>query len=461
MKIIMPKLGLTMTEGTLARWLKAEGDAVKQGEILFEFENDKALMEFESPEDGILAEILALEGETVPCGTPVARLEPSIIRRQSHDHHQSDQAEPTDESVGQSFDFTPDRSPSLSMSQSPHPSISATPAAKRLARELQIDLSTITGRGPQSRIQAADVEAAASLAVSQTAPAAPARRAITPVAKQLATELEMDWQQIAGSGPGGRVVKEDVLRLTMPQITAPPVSPVRVQPLTGVRAIIARRMSESAFTAPHVTLFTEADATALVEARHQLNAELGDRLKISYNTLFIALVARALQDQPQLNACIVDQEIHYYSEINIGLAVDTERGLLVPVIRQANQLDLVKIQQSSDVLIQRALAGKSLSDDLTGGTFTLTNLGLFDIDGFTPIINPPQAAILGVGRIAAKPVVAGSEVAIRQMVTLSLSFDHRVADGGPAARFLQRVKQLVERPFALAISNQLPVASER
>ena len=444
MDIIMPKLGLTMTEGTLARWLKAEGEPVKQGEILFEFESDKSLMEFECPTDGVLTHILIPEGQTVPCGTPVAILETV--------------------SISQSPNLSPS-SPPLPRSPVLTLPIFATPAAKRRARELGFDLSTVAGRGPQGRIQVADVEAATETTLAET----PAREAITPVAKKVATDFKVDWTQITGSGAGGRVVKEDILQATSSpsDVTAAvphaqPETQANIQPLSGVRGVIARRMSESAFSAPHVTLFTEGDASALVEARTQLNAELAGQAgqasdtppppKISYNALLTAIAARALRDHPHLNACLVDNEIRYYDNINIALAVDTERGLLVPVIRRADQLDLVEIQRRGDHLIQAALEGRSLPDDLSGGTFTITNLGMFDVDGFTPIINQPQAAILGVGRIVAKPVAAaGDEIIVRRMITLSLSFDHRIVDGGPAARFLQRIKQLIERPFALAL----------
>jgi pyruvate dehydrogenase E2 component (dihydrolipoamide acetyltransferase) len=313
-------------------------------------------------------------------------------------------------------------------------------------------MAAINGRGPQGRIHMADVEAAA-----RTAAPEPVRKAITPLAKRLASDLELDWTQISGSGPGERVVKQDILAAASPPVEAPAVVGIsRVQPLIGVRGVIARRMSQSAFTAPHVTLFTEADASALVEARAQLNAELArGGVKISYNALLIAIAARVLRDHPDLNAGLVDDQIHYYADINMALAVDTERGLLAPVIRNADRLDLVALQQTGDELIQRALGGQSRPDDLTGGTFTLTNLGMFDIDGFTPIINQPQAAILGIGRIAARPVVGpDNEVRVGQMMTLSLSFDHRLVDGGPAARFLQRIKQLIERPFALMIPTR-------
>jgi len=445
MQIVMPKLGLTMTEATLTRWVKNVGERVQQDEILFEFESDKSLMEYECPADGILTEILVPEGETVDCGTPLAILETMGQPQPAGKKAEEQRSQEAREQVASPATGSLPSSPQIANKQSPTTNYqSATPAAKRRARELGVNLAEINGRGPQGRIHMADVEDA-----QQKAPAITA----TPVAKRMASELAVDLAQISGSGPGGRVVKEDVLQATQSQ--AEPAAPSDiyrdVQPLSGVRGVIARRMSESAFSAPHVTLFTEVDASALVEARTQLNTELGGTVKISYNTLLVAIVSRALQDHPPLNACLVDDEIRQYRDINIALAVDTERGLLVPVIRNTERLDLVTIQQTGEALIERALAGKSLPDDLTGGTFTITNLGMFDVDGFTPIINQPQAAILGVGRIVAKPVAVDNQVSIRQMVTLSLSFDHRLVDGGPAARFLQRVKQLTERPFALLL----------
>lgn len=442
MQIVMPKLGLTMTEGTLTQWHKAEGDEVVQGDILFEFESEKSVLEFECPANGTLAQHLIAEGQTVPCGTPVAVLETAVIVPQTQESKET--------AAIKSLPVESSPAPPLPRSPSPLPP-QATPAAKRRARELGVDISAINGRGPQGRVHVVDVESVARSAISTSL-----REAATPMAKRLASDLNVDLAQIPGSGLSGRVIKDDVLQAT----SAPSEAlSANIQPLTGVRGVIARRMSESAFTAPHVTLFTEADASALVQARLQLNAELAQQsppVRLSFNAVLIALLAKALREQPHLNACVVDDEIHTYPDINIALAVDTERGLLVPVIRNADRLDLVTIQQRGDDLIQRALSGKSLPDDLTGGTFTLTNLGMFDIDGFTPIINQPQAAILGVGRIAARPVVGPNNLIVaREMMTLSLSFDHRIVDGGPAARFLQRVKQLVERPFALAIpANQ-------
>jgi pyruvate dehydrogenase E2 component (dihydrolipoamide acetyltransferase) len=404
----MPKLGLTMTEATLTRWYKAAGDSVRRDEVIFEFESEKSVMEYECPVEGVLTELLVVEGQTVPCGTTVATL--------------------------QAIGSTPVVAASPPSTQPA--AITATPAAKRLARERGLDLTGMAGSGPEGRVQLADVEAAA-------------HRTVTPAAERMATELGLDWTQVAGSGSGGRVHKADV------EAAAPaPVMPSTPPPplVGGPRAVIARRMSESAFTAPHVTLFSEAEATALVEARRQLNAELTGAAKISYNALLMAMVARLLPEHPALNAGLIEGEIRLYDDINIALAVDTERGLLAPVVRHVDRLGLLAIQQTGDALIKRAIAGQSRPDDLTGGTFTLTNLGMYEIDGFTPIINQPQAAILGVGRIAPKAVVApAGEIVARQMLTLSLSFDHRMVDGAPAARFLQRVKQLIERPMALLL----------
>ena len=467
MQIVMPKLGLTMTEATLSSWKKREGESVVEGEIVFEFESDKATMEYEAPASGLLASILVSAGQTVPCGTAVAVLETEVasdaVARAS---------ERTQVSAGDTVAVL--RAPaSTGPALGADAAVEATPAARRRARELGVSLAGLRGRGPNGRLHLADVEALSTAHLSTTQAFAgamkPLRVEATPIARKLAADLGLDLEVIRGSGPGGRVTRDDVLATAGPLLALPasssaepvpvragavlrPAAPVaRVEPLRGVRGVIARRMAESAFTAPHVTLHTEADATALVQARQQINEELAGRVKVSYNALLVAICARALIEHPRLNACLVDDAIHFYEPIHIALAVDTERGLLVPVIRDANRLDLVAIQRAGDELIQRALAGASLPDDLAGGTFTITNLGMFDVDGFTPIINQPQAAILGAGRIVSKPVDVGGEVGLRQRMALSLSFDHRIVDGGPAARFLQRVKQLVERPFVLAL----------
>ncbi len=458
MDIVMPKLGLTMTEGTLTEWLKEEGDFIRQGDILFLFESEKATMEFESPAGGVVGALLVSPGTTVECGTSVASL---IIEGAS------EVTPPTAPHISDSVDSpTVGGASTVGVSRpaadSARPAdVVATPAAKRLARELDVALRDVSGRGPNGRIHVADVEQFAKQQISETGIATAVE--MTPVARRLAEDVGLDLQQVSGTGTAGWITRNDVIAAIRVGLVSPASTMARVQPptyerrkpLTGMRAVIARRMSESAFTAPHVTLHTDGDATALVAARQQINAELDDgSANISYNAFLVALVARALREHPMLNACLVEEEILIYGTVNIALAIDTERGLVVPVIRDADRLSLIDIQNTADVLIQRALSGTSLPDDFSDGTFTITNLGMFDIDGFTPIINQPQSAILGVGRIVSTPVDAGGTVAFRERMTLSLSFDHRIVDGGPAARFLQRVKQLIERPFALALTTE-------
>jgi pyruvate dehydrogenase E2 component (dihydrolipoamide acetyltransferase) len=324
----------------------------------------------------------------------------------------------------------------------------ATPKARVLARELGVDLAAVAGTGPDGRVQAEDVQSAHVAA--QVAPIK-----ATPLARRIAASEGIDLATLQSAGAEGAITREDVeraLRERRPAAGEVEQRPAgRAIPHSALRRTIADRMTRSAFTAPHVTLMTEAEATNLVSARSQLNQEVEAADKISYNALLAALTARALREHPNVNARWEADGIYLLEEINIALAVDTERGLVTPVLRNVDRLNLVEIQRGYAALADRALAGRSLPDDYASGAFTITNLGAAEVDGFTPIINPPQAAILGVGRIVEKPVARDGAVVIRPMATLSLSFDHRIVDGAPAARFLQRFKQLVERPIALLV----------
>lgn len=434
MQVILPKLGLTMTHGTLVEWLKQPGDSVQAEESLCTYETEKVTLELPAPAAGVLSEILVPAGTTIPAGTAVCVVLP----------------------VGE----MPSPRGNREAASAP-PAHLATPKARAEARRLGVDLATVTGRGPGGRIHAADVLAA---------PAAGEPIRATPLARRMAASQGVDLSRVRGTGPDGMITREDVAAAT----TAPtpqPVAPAGQElpagqavaasaspagtliPHSALRRTIAERMSQSAFSAPQVTLTTEAEATNLVSARAQLNAELPEAERISYNTLLAALVAVALREQPHLNATWAADGLHLLGEINIALAVDTERGLLTPVLHGVDRLGLRTIQAGYAALTGRALAGKSLSEDFADGTFTITNLGGLDVDAFTPIINPPQAAILGVGRIVEKPVARDGAVVIRPLLTLSLTFDHRAVDGAPAARFLQRVKQLVERPLALLLQK--------
>lgn len=484
MQVIMPKLGLTMTHGTIAEWLKQPGDRVKAEESLCVYETEKVTLELPAPAEGVLTEILAPVGTAVAAGGAVCTVETPDDRRVMADGSQRSESR-AQEAGGREQPPTRNMQHPLAVGH-----VFASPKAKSLARQLGVDLSRVTGRGPEGRVQAADIPpltpsltARVSGAQGENAPGVRGAIKATPLARRIATAEGIDLRTLTGSGPEGTITREDVEAVIgeagtgkkgpAAEISRQPSPAGRelgttapgetVLPLTTLRRIIGERMSQSASSAPQVTLMTEAEATNLVSARQQLNEELAlnvsgaskapgtSGLKISYNALFAALVARALREYPQLNATFAPDGIHLLAQINIALAVDTERGLMTPVLPRVDELNLAAIQRGYDALTGRALAGKSLPADFEGGTFTITNLGSLDVDGFTPIINPPQAAILGVGRIVEKPVARDGAVVIRPMLTLSLSFDHRIVDGAPAAKFLQRIKQLVERPMALLV----------
>jgi pyruvate dehydrogenase E2 component (dihydrolipoamide acetyltransferase) len=335
--------------------------------------------------------------------------------------------------------------------------IFSSPRARKLAREKGVDLAQVSGTGPNGRIVERDV-----VTYLEEAPK------VTPVARRLAEQAGVDLRAISGTGPGGRITKEDVELVLAPQPVAAPVvaaAPAAAAaaavetPMAGIRAVIARRMYEShQLTAP-VTLTTEADATDLVALRELLKASLAKELgfNIGYNDLLIKIAARVLRELPYMNARLdvadannpISGTIKQLDGVHVALAVDTERGLLVPVIRDADAKGIAAIGREVRGVVERARSGAAAPDELTGSTFTITNLGMHEIDAFTPIINLPETAILGVGRIKPTAVVVDDAVVVRKTVWLSLTFDHRLVDGAPAARFLQRVKQLVEEPFLL------------
>jgi pyruvate dehydrogenase E2 component (dihydrolipoamide acetyltransferase) len=285
----------------------------------------------------------------------------------------------------------------------------------------------------------------------------------------MAAEAGLDLRQVTGSGPGGKITKEDVERaLQKPAAPPPPVLPpaalpvlpeaevlARV-PLKGVRSIIAERMAASVHTSARVTLVMEVDATQFVDMRERLKARVAEEWGFApgYNDLLAKIVASALGKFPYMNARLTADAIEHLAHVNLGMAVDTERGLLVPVIRDADKKSLRQFGAEFRQLAEGARTGRILPDALTGGTFTITNLGMYDVDAFTPVINLPEAAILGVGRIAPKAVVRDGQIVARQMWTLSLVFDHRLVDGAPAARFLQYVKDLIEEPYLWLAAGQ-------
>ena len=441
-EIILPKLGQTMEEGTIVEWVKQEGDPVKRGEVLFAVESDKAVLEVEATARGFLRKILVPAGETVPVLTVVGLM----TRKADEDLGEYARGQGIGEQVA-SGQVDKEETRAEQMAERVKPvraegRVFASPRARRVARERGVDLALVTGSGPNGRIVEKDV-------LDHLA----RRPQASPVAAKAAEALGVDLAAVGGSGPGGRIMKEDVLAAAAPAAPAEGAPAVESTPLSGLRRIIAERMAASHSQTARVTLVTEVDATAFVEVRQQLKAAVAEEWGFApgYNDLLGIIVARALREFPYMNARLSadGDAIERLPHVNLGMAVDTERGLLVPVIRNADRRGLREFGAEFRALVERARAGRSLPDDLSGGTFTITSLGTFEIDAFTPIINLPEAAILGVGRIRPKPVVREGEIVVRQMWTLSLVFDHRLVDGAPAARFLQRIKKLVENPYLL------------
>jgi pyruvate dehydrogenase E2 component (dihydrolipoamide acetyltransferase) len=280
----------------------------------------------------------------------------------------------------------------------------------------------------------------------------PGRVLASPLARRIAARERVNLAALSGSGPHGRVLKGDVLAFLARKPAEVPAGGELI-PLSATRSTIAERMAASWSAAPQVTLTAEADAVRLVRLRDSLNADAGEALQfpISYNDLFVKIVASALRQHPRLNARLEGDGIRLVGEVNVGVAVDTERGLLVPVVRNADGKGIGQIARELRELVEKAHGGRLAPEEMTGSTFTITNLGMYGIDAFTPIINLPECAVLGIGRIAAKPVEYKGKLRLRERVVLSLTFDHRLVDGAPAARFLQHVGQLVEKPHLLML----------
>jgi pyruvate dehydrogenase E2 component (dihydrolipoamide acetyltransferase) len=445
-EIVMPRLGWTMEEGVLIEWIKHDGDPVTPGEILFTVESDKALNEVEAFEGGILR----IPPDSPPPGTAIkvggllaylvqpGEPAPFEIGAQSGAPIAAQPAMPETVSI-------PAHHPANDTRARNVPAIS--PRARRVALELGVDWQTMRGSGRTGRIVERDVRAAAA----QVQLPAPVRA--TPLARRVAHDLNVDLSQVAPEADGKRIQRADVERAaTRSQASLPPSVPGTKIPLSGVRRVTAERMAASARTVAPVTLTSEVDATELVQLRKQLkaDAERQTRPVPTYTDLLVKLCAQALVEHPALNAQFAEDGVIQADAVHIGIAVDTERGLLVPVLRDAHLKSLRQIVGESRELIQRARTGALQADEMQGSTFTITNLGMYDIDAFTPIVNLPECAILGVGRIVPKQVVIDAEaerLAIRHMMFLSLTFDHRVVDGAPSARFLQRIRQFVEQPY--------------
>jgi pyruvate dehydrogenase E2 component (dihydrolipoamide acetyltransferase) len=404
-KVHMEALSPTMEEGRVAKWLKQEGDAVKTGDTLAEVETDKAVMDLVARADGTLLKVLSAEGATVPVGTVVAWI--------------GKQGESVDGAAATPAAPAPAAKPSPVIAPAPAPAASAaggrvkaSPLARRVAEERGVDLKLVAGSGPGGRVVMRDVEGAGQAVAGTRAPI-PAPRSPLP----------------ARAG-----------------------APYEDVPLTQVRKTIAKRLATSLGPVPHFFLTSDVDMERAAEAREALNKQLGEQGKVSYNDIILKATALALRKHRACNAWYQDDHIRYWNEVHLGMAVAIEDGLITPVIRHTDLKSLTEIGAEARELAQRARTRRLKPEEYTGSTFSVSNLGMFDIEHFTAVINPPEAGILAIGSIVPRPVAgADGSVTVRRRLRLTMSCDHRVIDGATGAQFLQTLKQMLENPLAMVL----------
>lgn len=442
-EIVMPRMGLTMETGRIVGWLKQEGQTVKAGELLLEIETDKSTVEIEALEGGILGKIVAGPGEEIPVGGVIGYLVKD------------------GETLAQDMQGTlPAMTGALQVSNvSSTPAgtqpfvttkVKASPAARHLAQKLGLGLSQINGSGPNGRVVAWNVTEAAQSATKKSQPDS---GRISPVAQRVAADLGVDLTQVKGSGPAGIVTRRDVeLAAQKPgqasAIETATASSFKIEPFTRIQRVMAERMTQSFSTAPHFYLHVEVDARQLVALREQLlpRLEKRDGVRITFTDLLIYFCARTLPKHPLVMAQWTPEGLKKFNRAHVGIAVETENGLVVPVLRDADKLGLVEIARQRVDLAERARQGKLLPNQFEEGVFTITNLGMYHIDSFDAILNPPQAAILAVGQIKERALVENGQLVPASMINLSLSVDHRVLDGARAARFLNELVETIETP---------------
>jgi len=432
--VIMPALELAQETGKVLRWMKAPGDTVRKGEPIVEIETDKVTVEIESPASGVLSDVTAQEGDVVPVGQTIA-----LIAEAGVTPAPASTLSPQGRGQGEGARAEP---------------IKASPLARRIAEEHGVDLARI--KSASGKIEKADVLAFVESRKAAPTNGAPGGRlvAASPKARRLAAERGVELAALRGSGPGGAVLVADVPAAAEPIGTQPPTtkpltlpSPQRGEGVGTVWRIMAERMTASWTSAPHFYLVREVNVARLQAwlgtARKQTGAH------ITYSDLLVKLVAATLAQHPRVNVSWKDGTLERHTEINIGLAVALEDGLVVPVIARADSLGLKDIAARREDLVARAQAGKLRPADIQGGVFTISNLGMYGVDAFSAIVNPPQAAILAVGRIADRVVPVNGQPAVQPTMTLTLSCDHRALDGARGAQFLGALADLIEEPLAL------------
>jgi pyruvate dehydrogenase E2 component (dihydrolipoamide acetyltransferase) len=421
-KVIMPKLSPTMEEGQISRWLKKEGDKVSMGEPLAEIDTDKATMEMQALGNGVLRKILIGEGQSAPLGQTIAV-------------------------IGE-----PDEDIAAMLSEAP-----AQPPQQEQKKEEPAPQPAPEQPQPQPQPQA-KAAAAANGRQPQATPTDSGRMIVSPLAARMAAEAGIDLRSLQGSGPGGRIIKRDIEAAISKPAPAPAPSYIqqagasayRDEPASQIRQTIAKRLVTSLGPVPHFFLTTDIEMDRAAEMRKGINA-LDPELKISINDIIIKVVAAALIQHPEVNASYQEKIVRYYEQADIGVAVAIEDGLITPVVRAANQKTLSQIAAEVRELAERARSKRLKPEEYTGATFSISNLGMFGIDEFTAVINPPEGAILAVGAMTAKPVVRENEIVIRQMMRVTMSCDHRVIDGATGARFLQTFKKILENPLYLVV----------
>ena len=426
--VMLPQWGMNMEEGTLVKWLVAEGDEIGKGQPLVEVETSKINSELESPTSGVIAHIMETEGSTVKVGTVVV-----VIGAPGENP-------PRPEVVSRRRARTP--RPRSSAPAAADARRQVTPVARRLAQQNDLPLDDISGTGPNGRVTADDVRAAIA---QRDEPAG--RVQVVPAARLLARQNSIGIDDIEGTGPGGRILVEDVER----ELADSPAAAINMDlvaetvPLTGLRKTISERMAMSVHTMAQVTLTTEIDVTELVALRDSLLSEWrAHRLRPLDLDIMIVAVADALQKHPRLNAHLVGENVHLLKDVNLGLAMAAPDGLMVPVLKDAASLSLLDAARGMRDLADRMRKNTITIDDMSGAGFTITSLSSYDIDAFTPIIDPPQVAILGLGRVTKKAAVHDDEIAIRSMMHASVTFDHRALDGVPVAEFMRTLKANLE-----------------
>ena len=407
--VYMEALSPTMEEGRVVKWLKRDGDPVKTGETLAEVETDKAVMDLVARADGVLRQVAAAEGQTVAVGSVVA-----VIAAPGEAVAAAAASSPKPASASASWTGQRGAVPSAA-TPADATRVKASPLARRIAKEAGVDLQLVTGTGPGGRVTKRDLEARAV-----AAPRAPQREVPLPAPRS---------PEVTRGGPA----YQDV-------------------PLTQIRKTIAKRLAASLGPIPHFFLTTEVDMERASEARDALNRQLGDQGgKVSFNDIIIKATAHALTKHPACNAWFQEDHIRYWNEVHIGMAVAVEDGLVTPVIRNAELKSLADIGREAKELAERARSRRLQPNEYTGSTFSVSNLGMFDIDQFTAVINPPEAGIIAVGSIVQKAVVVDGQPAVRRRMRITMSCDHRVIDGATGAAFLKTLKQMLENPLAMLL----------